>query len=103
MTTTRDAPVRSRSGARGATATTGAGAGADETAMGAKAGMGADDVEVETGSAVTSVAANWWMARLPTTTSALAASTAASPLTIHPDFVGGKGPRSAWWRSVGSS
>lgn len=99
MTTTRDA----RSGALGATVTTGAGTIAGVTGAGAEAGTGADEVEGVIASADTSVAENWWMARFPTTTSALAASTAASPLTIHPDFAGGKGPRTACRRTVGSS
>lgn len=62
-TTTRGAPTRSCSG----TAT----------------GIGAD-----VGAAAGSEVANSSKARLPTTASAAAARTAASPLTIHPDFDG---------------
>jgi hypothetical protein len=50
---------------------------------GATAGMGAD-----VAAAVGSEVVNWLMARLPTTASAAAARSAASPLTIHPDFHG---------------
>lgn len=92
-----------RSGALGTAATTGAGTGAGRIVVGAEAGLGVDEVEAEVVSTAVSVETNWWMARLPTTASALAASTAASPLTIHPDFVGGSGSRTACRRTVGSS
>ncbi|MDT5336610.1 MAG: hypothetical protein QOD90_2115 [Mycobacterium sp.] len=101
-TTTRETPGRSRSGAVGAAATTGEGTAAGEIVVGAEAGVGANEVEDEGATAGTSVVANWWMARFPTTASALAASTAASPLTIHPDFVGARGSRTACRRTVGS-
>jgi hypothetical protein len=82
----------------------GAGTAAGMIGAGATAGMGAD-----VAAAVGSEVVNWLMARLPTTASAAAARTAASPLTIHPDFDGEAAGRvggvtlTAGRRRVGSS